>query len=333
LTSVVKSSNGVVDSTEKIRYIYNERGLLVGFEHLSKVYYYVRDLLGSITEVVDENGSVMVSYTYDAWGKVLDKEYTLNTIGENIALLNHFVYKGYYLDSETDWIYFTSSFYDVEKSIYVGSKGISELIPSIEGTNLFSYAVNNPIMIKQTSIEVQKISLLNKENLYDYDLISTENLKKQRNLEFTIGLYTSESEDVPSWLSINAFYVKGSLGWGYSVGEGYSLASISVGVLDAKFSSPKLFSSLSSTNELNPNLWLGLGTWNANASIGVGISGIAEIVSVSTGVQFGDAVNIGVKGYVGAGFSADLSNGIKFGVGLGLGYEVSIEFDWWNIGN
>lgn len=133
------------NGTETVRYIYNERGLLVGFEHLSKVYYYVRDLHGIITEVVDENGSVMVSYKYDAWGKIIDKEYTPNTIGEDIALLNHFVYKGYYLDNETEWYYLETRYYDCHTSRYISSDSNLGKVGEYEGLNAFAYAHNNPV--------------------------------------------------------------------------------------------------------------------------------------------------------------------------------------------
>lgn len=77
----------------------------------------------------------------------------------------------------------------------------------------------------------------------------------------------------------------------------------------------------------NPNIYLGFGTWNVNASVGAGISGTAEIISGSVGIQFGDAISVGVKGYVGIGFTIDFTNGIKFGVGWGLGYEISININ------
>lgn len=52
-----------------------------------------------------------------------------------------------------------------------------------------------------------------------------------------------------------------------------------------------------------------------NASVGLGISGTAEIISGTVGIQFGDVVSIQAKGYVGAGITFDFTNGIKFGIG------------------
>lgn len=137
-------------------------------------------------------------------------------------------------------------------------------------------------------------------------------------LSFSVGLLTPEKYEMPSWMSVYAFYAKGTLGWGYTFGDGYSLASFSAGVLDATFHTPKWFSSLPDDHWANPNIYLGFGTWNVNASVGAGISGTAEIISGTVGLQFGDAISIGVKGYVGIGFTIDFTNGIKFGVGCGF---------------
>ena len=43
-------------------------------------FYYIKDVLGNITEIVDSNGTVVVKYYYDAWGNtqtVLNNNYTL----------------------------------------------------------------------------------------------------------------------------------------------------------------------------------------------------------------------------------------------------------------
>ena len=132
-------------------------------------------------------------------------------------------------------------------------------------------------------------------------------------------------------MEVYGFYVKGTLGWGYTVGEGYSLASFSIGVLDATFHTPKLFSFLPDDHLDNPNLFFGIGTWNASASVGIGISGTAEIISGTVGLQCGDSVAIGVKGYVGIGFTLDFTNGIRIGAGVGVGVEVFIGVDWYEL--
>ena len=152
-TYELNGSNIVAETKDGVttKYIYNERGLLVGFEYLNKVYYYVRDLLGTIIEVVDENGNVMVSYKYDAWGNIIDKSVTNVIIDEERELtvddVNHFVYKGYYLDNETGWYYLKSRYYNSIISRFITVDHISFLeVGTIEKCNLFVYCANNPIM-------------------------------------------------------------------------------------------------------------------------------------------------------------------------------------------
>ena len=134
-------------------------------------------------------------------------------------------------------------------------------------------------------------------------------------------------------MTVYALYAKGSIGWGYTAVDGYSLASFSAGFIDVTFSSPKLLGFLSDDNIINPNLYIGFGAVNVHASIGAGVTGLVELVSGSIGIQFGDAIKFEVKGYIGFGFSFDFTNGFKFGVGLGLGYEFSINIDWYELFN
>ena len=163
--------------------------------------------------------------------------------------------------------------------------------------------------------------------------IGAQKGKRSDPLSFSVGLLTPETGNIPSWMDVYAFYINGSLGWGYTFGEGYSLASFSVGILDATFHLPKWFGSLPDDHLANPNIFLGVGTWNVNASIGLGVSGTAEILSGTIGVQFGDSISFGVKGYIGVGFTFDLTNGIRFGWGLGLGYEFFLAIDWYELFN
>lgn len=38
------------------------------------MYYYVKNLQGDITKMVNHQGEVMVEYTYDAWGNILKEK-------------------------------------------------------------------------------------------------------------------------------------------------------------------------------------------------------------------------------------------------------------------
>ena len=55
------------------------------------------------------SGELVVSYAYDAWGKVL---YTAGTLASTVGTINPMRYRDYYLDSETGYYYLQSRYYD-----------------------------------------------------------------------------------------------------------------------------------------------------------------------------------------------------------------------------
>lgn len=140
---IAEEKNGQI-----IHYIYNEQNQLVGFEHQQSKYFYVRDLLGVIRNVIDINGSIVVTYKYDAWGnhKVYDSSNAENTSSSFIGNINPFRYKGYYYDVETDWYYLQSRYYSPLFSRFINMDHTLYLEPgNVDGINLFAYCANNPI--------------------------------------------------------------------------------------------------------------------------------------------------------------------------------------------
>lgn len=227
-------------------------------------------------------------------------------------------------------------YYSPELCRFIQPADVSSLNPSsINGLNLYSYANNNPIRLRYTSYNSSEnnknfsIGGISQQNI---SFITSNYTKRSINpLSFSVGLATPENLSTPSWTTVYALYARGSIGWGYTAGDGYSLASFSAGFIDVTFSSPKLFGFLSDDNIINPNLYIGVGAVNVHASVGAGVTGSVELASGSIGVQFGDSISFEAKGYIGFGFSFDFTNGFKFGVGLGLGYEFSINIDWYEL--
>jgi len=152
LTNEINGSNIILETkkgTETVRSIYNEQDELIGFEYNKNHYFYVRDLLGKITEIIDKNGSVMVSYTYDAWGNWINKDTASigTTLGDTLVIVNPFIYKGYYYDRETDWYYLKSRYYSPLLSRFISIDNVSCLEPKdINSVNLYLYCSNNPVM-------------------------------------------------------------------------------------------------------------------------------------------------------------------------------------------
>ena len=91
-------------------YNYDQYGSLLSVELDGNVYFYIKDALGIIQKLVDENGNVVVSYTYDAWGKVTINNSPITDIG----IYNPFMYKDFYYDVETGLFMMGQRYYSPE---------------------------------------------------------------------------------------------------------------------------------------------------------------------------------------------------------------------------
>ena len=86
----------------------------------------------------------MVKYVYDAWG-VCDT-IVLDENAANIANLNPFRYRSYYLDTGLNLYYLKTRYYDPEICRFITIDDISYLAPdTINGLNLYAYCANNPV--------------------------------------------------------------------------------------------------------------------------------------------------------------------------------------------
>ena len=123
-------------------YNYDQYGSLLSVELNGNVYFYIKDALGIIQKLVDESGNVVVSYTYDAWGKVTINNSPITDIGT----YNPFMYKDYYYDKELGMYNINNRFYlpDINRFLIPDSVGNID-IKDIGNLNLCSYSNNNPI--------------------------------------------------------------------------------------------------------------------------------------------------------------------------------------------
>ncbi len=120
-----------------IWYIYDTGGELLGFTCNGIPYYYLKNQQGDVYKIVDANGSVVGSYTYDPWGKVI------RTVGY-IAEINPIRYRSYYYDSETGLYYLQSRYYDPELGRFINADGLVSTGQGILGNNMYAYCQNNP---------------------------------------------------------------------------------------------------------------------------------------------------------------------------------------------
>lgn len=124
-------------------FTYDEQGEITGLSCEGKEYFYIRDITGNIIKIIDEDGSCVVQYNYDAWGN-FKKTVNIECL---VAEHNPFVYKGYFFDEDTGWYYLKSRYYDPTIRRFINADDCAYLDnQSLNGINLYSYCGNNPVL-------------------------------------------------------------------------------------------------------------------------------------------------------------------------------------------
>ena len=89
----------------------------------------------------NSNGTVVVEYTYDAWGKVLD---VAGTMAGSLGTIQPFRYRGYVYDVETEDYYLRSRYYRPKWGRFISAD-------MLINQNLYDYCVNNPVVYFDSS--------------------------------------------------------------------------------------------------------------------------------------------------------------------------------------
>ena len=101
-------------------------------------YAYVKSLQGDIVAILDENGNMVVSYGYDAWGAPL---WCTGELAETLGKVQPFRYRGYVFDEETGLYYLRSRYYNPGWGRFANADaliGAGKLLSH----NLFAYCSN-----------------------------------------------------------------------------------------------------------------------------------------------------------------------------------------------
>ena len=129
--------------------MYDESGSPVGFTYNGTEYYYLKNVQGDITGIANANGTVVVEYSYDAWGKVLS---VTGSMADTIGQINSLRYRGYYYDTETGFYLTGTRYYDPEICRFINADSmVSGTGKSVQGYNLFAYCFNNPVNMDDPS--------------------------------------------------------------------------------------------------------------------------------------------------------------------------------------
>ena len=139
------SSNNLfalTQGSDTLFFYYDNSGEVMSVSCNGTMYYYIKDLQGDITEIVDKDGKAAAEYSYNAWGNMLTEDNGTLTVGK----LNPFRYRGYVYDEETGLYYLQSRYYDpltgrfLNADVYADTQSGTPL-----STNMFAYCENNAI--------------------------------------------------------------------------------------------------------------------------------------------------------------------------------------------
>ena len=132
--------------TDVLTFSYDTSGTPMTVTYNDVVYYYVTNVQGDVIAILDSNGSAVVGYTYDAWGKLL-VESDLDGIGR----INPLLYRGYVYDRETKLYYLVSRYYSSSLGRFISPDGYASTGQGLLGSNMFAYCGNNPVNRKDSS--------------------------------------------------------------------------------------------------------------------------------------------------------------------------------------
>ena len=109
----------------------------------TELYYYVLNVQGDVSAILDSSGKLAASYDYDAWGNCT----VYNNSDAAIGDLNPLRYRGYYYDAETGFYYLQSRYYDPAICRFINADTFATTDANgVLSANMFAYCENNPVM-------------------------------------------------------------------------------------------------------------------------------------------------------------------------------------------
>ena len=143
-TSYTLHGKNIVHMTEngnELHFFYDVQNKPAVVVFNGTAYAYLYNLQGDVIGLLDSNGTKMVSYSYDAWGKMLSKT---GTLASTLGTIQPFRYRGYVYDEETGLYYLRSRYYAVNVCRFMNADILlGKQLPLQH--NLYTYCNNSPV--------------------------------------------------------------------------------------------------------------------------------------------------------------------------------------------
>ena len=146
----------------------------INYENNSR-YYYLKDHLGSVRAVIDEDKKVITAQDYDAWGYYLE-----NRMYESYTIKNKFT--GKERDNESTYDYFGARYFDSRVGRW---GGVEPLLHKYYDITPYGYSLQNPLRFSDNN---GKEVIIKSENANQNEQLMSilNSLHKQTGLEFFV---------------------------------------------------------------------------------------------------------------------------------------------------
>ncbi|MBP5342986.1 RHS repeat-associated core domain-containing protein [bacterium] len=136
------NTSHLIHENDIITYIY------IGAIYKTCKYRYIKNILGDIILIVNDNLDIIAEYKYTAYGLYsINNLSNSNTIDYEFVEYNPFTYRSYYHDHESNLYYLINRYYSPEIEMFITPDSFNYLDPStLYGLDLYTYCGNNPIM-------------------------------------------------------------------------------------------------------------------------------------------------------------------------------------------
>ena len=191
ITHLTKSSVDAYgnESYDHLHFFYDAQSKPAFVEYRGEMYRYIHNLQGDIVGIVDANGTLVVEYKYDAWGKPVSMTGSLSA---SLGILNPFRYRGYVWDGETGYHYLRSRYYTSVGCRFINADTVLGKASVLGSHNLFAYCASNPLVRIDSSGYAYTYDAI---NAYAKPPKSTETfhskLESKKGLTFSSGLSLS----------------------------------------------------------------------------------------------------------------------------------------------
>lgn len=129
-------------SSDKMHFFYDNQQRPAKVSYNGITYTYLHNLQGDIVGIVDNNGTLVVEYIYDAWGEPLS---IIGSKSATLGKLNPFRYRGYVYDCDTHMYYLNQRYYSSVLCRFINGDIVINNAHLL-GLNIMTYCYNSPVL-------------------------------------------------------------------------------------------------------------------------------------------------------------------------------------------